>query len=205
MGGDGGRGERGQPVVRASGGAGCVGCSGCRGGVPAVAAGGGHPAGDRPADRTGPVRGVRDRAGPPGAGVEVLERIADGLGVPRVYLRLSGDAENTYPGGEVVTGSPEEVAEMNRRLLLANAGVAFVGQRVDGLGELLTPPDPTPVPLPTRIEGIHVAQVRNTTRQLGRAGSGPPTPTRRYSVPPPRGRRNCWGCRVPSRSNRRCW
>ncbi|MGH3710945.1 MAG: hypothetical protein ACRDRQ_23195, partial [Pseudonocardiaceae bacterium] len=65
--------------------------------------------------------------------MEVLERIADGLGVPRVYLRLSGE--------------PEEVAEMNRRLLLANAGVAFVGQRVDGLGELLTPPDPTPVPL----------------------------------------------------------
>jgi transcriptional regulator with XRE-family HTH domain len=103
--------------------------------------------------------------------VEVLERIADGLGVPRVYLHLSGDAENAYPGGSVVTGSPEEVAEMYRRVLLANAGVALVGQRVDGLGELLTPPDPAPVPLPTRVEAIHVAQVRGMTRQLGRAGS----------------------------------
>jgi transcriptional regulator with XRE-family HTH domain len=103
--------------------------------------------------------------------VELLERIADGLGVPRSYLRLSGDAENAYSGGVAVTAlSGEVVEEMRRRVLLANAGVSLAGRQVDKLGELLTLPDPAPVALPTRIEGIHVAQVRNTTRRLGAAG-----------------------------------
>jgi hypothetical protein len=42
--------------------------------------------------------------------VEVLERIADGLNVPRVYLCLLDDAKDAYPGK--ITGSPEEVEEM---------------------------------------------------------------------------------------------
>jgi transcriptional regulator with XRE-family HTH domain len=104
--------------------------------------------------------------------VTVLERIADGLGVPREYLRLAGGgrAEGAYPGNEA--DSLEEVdEEMYRRVLLAWAGVAVAGRPVDKLGELMVLPGPAPMPLPARIDGIHVAQVRNLTRRLGEAES----------------------------------
>jgi transcriptional regulator with XRE-family HTH domain len=104
--------------------------------------------------------------------VTVLERIVDGLGVPRAFMRLSGGADDTYSGGDVVPESPEEVEEMYRRVLLANAGVSVVGRPVDKLGELLALPDPAPVPLPSRIDWVHVVQVRDLTRRLGKAGSG---------------------------------
>ena len=106
--------------------------------------------------------------------VTVLERIADGLGVPRAVMRLSGGpdgADGAYPDRDAVTDSPQEVEEMYRRVLLANAGVAVVGRPVDKLGELLALPDPAPVPLPSRIDGVHVAQVRDLTRRLGKAGN----------------------------------
>jgi transcriptional regulator with XRE-family HTH domain len=80
--------------------------------------------------------------------VMVLERICDGLGVPREFMRLSGPADGAYPGRGTVTGSPEEVdEEMLRRVLLA-AGIAVVGQPMPKLGELLALPGPSPVPLP---------------------------------------------------------
>jgi transcriptional regulator with XRE-family HTH domain len=41
--------------------------------------------------------------------VTVLERIADGLEVPRAFMRLSGGTDDTYSGGDVVAESPEEV------------------------------------------------------------------------------------------------
>ncbi len=108
--------------------------------------------------------------------VTVLERIADGLEVPRAFMRLAGGADGAdgaYPDRDAVTGSPEEVdEEMYRRVLLANAGVAVVGRPVDKLGELLALPDPAPVPLPSRIDWVQVAQVRDLTRRLGKAGSG---------------------------------
>jgi transcriptional regulator with XRE-family HTH domain len=104
--------------------------------------------------------------------VTVLERIADGLEVPRAFMRLSGGTDGTYSGEDVVLGSPEEVEEMYRRVLLASAGVSVVGRPVDKLGEFLVLPGPAPVPLPSRIDGIHVAQVRDLTRRLGKAGSG---------------------------------
>jgi hypothetical protein len=105
--------------------------------------------------------------------VTVLERICDGLGVPRELMRLAGRAgDSAYPGEVTVTDLPEGVVEeMRRRVLLANAGVAIASRPVDKLGELLALPDPAPVPLPTRIDGIHIAQVRNLTRQLGEAGN----------------------------------
>jgi transcriptional regulator with XRE-family HTH domain len=106
--------------------------------------------------------------------VTVLERIADGLEVPRAFMRLSGGADvgdGAYPGGDAVPEAPEEVEEMYRRVLLANAGVSVVGRPVDKLGELLALPDPAPVPLPSRIDGVHVVQVRNLTRRLGKAGN----------------------------------
>jgi transcriptional regulator with XRE-family HTH domain len=100
--------------------------------------------------------------------VELLERIADGLSVPRAYLRLLDDPENAYPEGVTVTGSPQEVEEeMLRRVLLA-AGVSLAGGQI---ATLRTRTRPAPVPLPARIEGIQVAQVRSLTRQLGEAAN----------------------------------
>jgi hypothetical protein len=104
--------------------------------------------------------------------VTVLERIVDGLGVPRELIRLSGHTQGAYPEEVTITDLPEGVVEeMRRRVLLANAGVAVVGRPVAKLGELLALPAPAPVPLPARIDGIHVAQVRNLTRQLGAASN----------------------------------
>jgi transcriptional regulator with XRE-family HTH domain len=108
--------------------------------------------------------------------VAVLERIADGLAVPRAFMRLSDGTEDAYASKNVVTSSPEEVEEMYRRALLATGGVAVVGRPVDKLGELLALPDPPPVPLPARIDGIHVAQVRNLTWQLGAASNASTDP-----------------------------
>lgn len=109
--------------------------------------------------------------------VTVLERICDGLGVPREFMRLSGRADGAYPGGVTVIGSPEEVdEEMLRRVLLATAGVAIVGRPVPKLGELMALPGPSPVPLPSRVDGVHVAQVRNLTRRLGTAGNAETAP-----------------------------
>ncbi len=99
--------------------------------------------------------------------VMVLERIADGLGVPRALMRLSGGADvgdGAYP-------DPEEVAAMYRRALLAGAGVAFAGRPVDKLGELLALPAPVPVALPSRIDWVHVARVRDLTQRLGSASN----------------------------------
>jgi transcriptional regulator with XRE-family HTH domain len=103
--------------------------------------------------------------------VMVLERIVDGLEVPRAFMRLSGGAEGAYPGGDVVAESPEEVEETHRRVLLASAGVSVVGRPVDKLGELIALPGPAPVPLPSRIDWVQVAQVRNLTQRLGAAGN----------------------------------
>ncbi|MGH3902516.1 MAG: helix-turn-helix domain-containing protein [Pseudonocardiaceae bacterium] len=101
----------------------------------------------------------------------VLERIADGLGVPRAFMRLSGGADGTYPGKDAIPDSSEEVEETHRRVLLASAGVAVVGRPVDKLGELLALPDPAPAPLPSRNDWVQVAQVRDLTRRLGEAGN----------------------------------
>ena len=102
--------------------------------------------------------------------VMVLERICDGLDVPRAYMRLAGVVEGAYPGG--VTSRRAEVdEEMYRRGLLGLAGVAFAGEPVLTLGKLVALPGPSPVPVPSRVEGIHVARVRTLTRRLGEAGN----------------------------------
>ena len=80
--------------------------------------------------------------------VTVLERICDGLGVPREFMRLSGGAQGgvgAYAGG--VTDISEEMeAEMHRRMLLA-AGIAVMGQPVSRLRELPALP---PLDLPNQ-------------------------------------------------------
>ncbi|MGH3771533.1 MAG: helix-turn-helix domain-containing protein [Pseudonocardiaceae bacterium] len=104
--------------------------------------------------------------------VNVLERVCDGLEVPRGYMRLAGCAEcgvGAYSGG--VADVPEEVAEEVRRRVLLAAGINVAVQsapRLDGLPRL---PGPAPVPLPSRVDGIHVAQVRKLTRRLGAASN----------------------------------
>lgn len=105
----------------------------------------------------------------------VLERIADGLGVPRTFMRLSGGLDGAYPDKHAVTNSPEEVEEMRRRVLLANAGVAVVGRPVDKLGELLALPDPASVPLPSRQSRqlrLYRPGGAQRRRRAGRAAAG---------------------------------
>ncbi len=113
--------------------------------------------------------------------VTVLERICAGLGIPPAYLRLAGHAEDgdgAYPGkdDEDADTRKEVDEQMYRRALLATAGVSVVGRPVHKLGELLELPEPDPVPLPDRIEGIHVTQVRNLTWRLGAASNAGTAP-----------------------------
>jgi len=105
--------------------------------------------------------------------VIVLERIADGLGIPRVWMRLAGVAGSeggSYGGEGTVADSPEEViAEMFRRHLLALGAISSVGSAV--VGELVELPGPAPVSLPSQLSYDHVRQVRDLTRRLGEAGN----------------------------------
>jgi transcriptional regulator with XRE-family HTH domain len=105
--------------------------------------------------------------------VIVLERIADGLGIPRVWMRLAGvagSADGSYGGEGTVADSPEEViAAMFRRHLLALGAISAVGSAV--VGELVELPGPAPVSLPSQLSYDHVRQVRDLTRRLGEAGN----------------------------------
>ncbi|MGH3695390.1 MAG: helix-turn-helix domain-containing protein [Pseudonocardiaceae bacterium] len=103
--------------------------------------------------------------------VTVLERIADGLGIPRAWMRLAGVAgseEGSY-GGEGADPPEEVIAEMFRRHLLALGAIAAVDAVV--VGELVELPGPAPVPLPSQLSPVHVGQVRDLTRRLGEAGN----------------------------------
>ncbi|MGH3829366.1 MAG: helix-turn-helix domain-containing protein [Pseudonocardiaceae bacterium] len=107
--------------------------------------------------------------------VTVLERVCDGLGVPRGYMRLAGGAEigvGPYASGGTVV--PEEVAEAMRRRVLLAYGLSVVAGEVPSLER--RPTLPGPVPLPSRIDGIHVAQVRKLTRRLGDASNADTDP-----------------------------
>ncbi len=103
----------------------------------------------------------------------LLERIAEGLGIPRELIGLSwygSDGASAYPG-PITVQPPEGVTEaMRRRALLAAAGVAVVGQPIKQLGELLDLPGPPPVGLPSRVSSAHVTKVRDLTQSLLAAG-----------------------------------
>jgi transcriptional regulator with XRE-family HTH domain len=105
--------------------------------------------------------------------VMVLERIADGLGIPRARMRLAdvaGSEDGSYGGeGTVDDPSEEVIAAMFRRHLLALGAVTAVGRAV--VGELVELPGPAPVPLPSQLSHDHVRQVRDLTRRLGEAGN----------------------------------
>ncbi|MGH3828222.1 MAG: helix-turn-helix domain-containing protein [Pseudonocardiaceae bacterium] len=91
--------------------------------------------------------------------VWVLERIADGLGVPRAWMGLS------Y--GEQAPNPPSVEKEMDgagkRRVLVATASTAAMGQVCVGPPELALP---TEQPLPARLEMSHVHTVVAVTEQL---------------------------------------
>lgn len=125
----------------------------------------------------------------------VLERIAEGLGIPRELMGLSWRATDgtdarqneTYSEGVTVAETPEGVsADMLRRHVLALGATAAFGASVKGLGELLDLPRlVSAAPLPSRIFAVHVAQVRDLTQLLGA--------TREGARPGP-GSEQCGGC-----------
>ncbi len=93
--------------------------------------------------------------------VRVLERIADGLGIPRARMGLSYGETGPDPAPIA-----QEVNEaVKRRILLA----AMVNEPFLNLrGEPVTLPLPTPStdPLPSRVGMTHVRAVRTVTEQL---------------------------------------
>ncbi|MGH3816620.1 MAG: helix-turn-helix domain-containing protein [Pseudonocardiaceae bacterium] len=90
--------------------------------------------------------------------VWVLERIADGLGVPRARMGLSyGEQRPDAPSAEEVDG------DMRRRALLATTTAAALGQAFLGLTELTLP---SGQPLPARLDMSHVHTVAAVTERL---------------------------------------
>jgi transcriptional regulator with XRE-family HTH domain len=106
---------------------------------------------------------------------QVLVRIADGLGIPRELMNL-GPTQGTgaYPGsGGLLERTEEEIATRRRRVIMALGTTAYAaqGQPVRDLEPRPEPlgPAQAPIPLPSRIQGIHVVKVRELTRKLEEA------------------------------------
>ncbi len=104
--------------------------------------------------------------------VTVFERIADGLGMPRGYLRVGGAdgagcRDGGYAGGEG-DPDPEVDEEMRRRALIAATSLAALGHVVQGMGELaeLALPRTGEAPLPSRLSMSHVQAIEAVTEQL---------------------------------------
>ncbi|MGH3820587.1 MAG: hypothetical protein ACRDRE_23125 [Pseudonocardiaceae bacterium] len=91
--------------------------------------------------------------------VQVLERIAGGLGIPLAWIRLSD--------GAGTLDSPPAVAEVDqdrkRRVLLATTTNAALGQAFLGVDELALPAGQ---PLPSRLEMSHVHTITAVTGRL---------------------------------------
>ncbi|MGH3911252.1 MAG: hypothetical protein ACRDRM_10535, partial [Pseudonocardiaceae bacterium] len=104
--------------------------------------------------------------------VWLLERIADGLSIPRGHLRLSGadDGDGAYPrtGSDTAGGDTdaEVEEEMRRRALIAATSLAALGKVVQGLGELAELALPSTESLPARLSMAHVQAVEAVTEQL---------------------------------------
>jgi transcriptional regulator with XRE-family HTH domain len=105
---------------------------------------------------------------------DVHERIATGLGIPPELMGMSWwGPDGTYCGGVTGANTPKGVsAEMLRRHLIALGGTAAFGAQLKGLGQLLGELGGLePVPLPSRLGWVHVAQVRDLTRRLAEASN----------------------------------
>ena len=99
--------------------------------------------------------------------VTVLERICDGLGIPRELMGLSYGKDGAYGGDEVtVTGPPEGVTDevLRRHFIAGLASAAFGRPLLAGL--LDPPPPPGGIPLPSRLSLGDVADLRAGTEQL---------------------------------------
>ncbi|MDQ4032176.1 MAG: helix-turn-helix transcriptional regulator [Actinomycetota bacterium] len=95
--------------------------------------------------------------------VDVLERICDGLGIERGWMRLgSADAERSAYAREDEAAWKAVTDEMRRRALLAAAGAAALSGH-PLLGELVTLPVPAQAPLPSRLGMTDVAEVDSLT------------------------------------------
>ncbi|MGH4021085.1 MAG: hypothetical protein ACRDT0_18040, partial [Pseudonocardiaceae bacterium] len=102
----------------------------------------------------------------------VLERIADGLGVPRGWMRLAyaeDAASNTAP--QDVGQTPQEVADaMKRRTVVITGSVAVFGGSVVGYGEAGELPAPSypasDEPLPARLGMSDVVGLEQETERL---------------------------------------
>ena len=92
--------------------------------------------------------------------VEVLERIANGLGIPRAWIGLS------YGEQEPAKDKTTEDEDVKRRALITATTIAALGQVVQGLGEFTELALPTGQPLPSRLSTAHVHTVRAITDQL---------------------------------------
>ncbi|MDQ3275831.1 MAG: helix-turn-helix domain-containing protein [Actinomycetota bacterium] len=95
--------------------------------------------------------------------VDVLERICDGLGIERGWLRLaSADAGGSAYAREDEAAWKAVTDEMRRRALMAAAGAAAL-PGLPLLGELLSLPAPPEAPLPSRLGMADVAEVDSMT------------------------------------------
>ncbi|MBV8540023.1 MAG: hypothetical protein JO063_12455 [Pseudonocardiales bacterium] len=94
--------------------------------------------------------------------VWVLERIADGLGIPRAWMGLSYGEE----GPEAPSIETEVSEDMQRRALIAATLAAAVGQAVQGVGEPIEIVPAHVGPLPSRLGIPHVRVVRAVTDRL---------------------------------------
>jgi transcriptional regulator with XRE-family HTH domain len=111
----------------------------------------------------------------------VLDRIANGLGIPREFMGLSYGQCGTYPEG-VTVADPQGAEDMLRRHLLALGTIAAFGATIKGLGEL-TPDVSVPgVPggIPARIGAADLEMIRQHTeyvRTLARTHGGQALPS----------------------------
>ena len=98
--------------------------------------------------------------------VDVLERICDGMGIERRWMRLaSADAADSAYAREDEAAWKAVTDEMRRRALLAAAGAAALSGH-PLLGELVTLPAPAEAPLPSRLGLADVVEIERLTRHL---------------------------------------
>jgi transcriptional regulator with XRE-family HTH domain len=106
----------------------------------------------------------------------LLERIAEGLGIPREYMGLSYGDEGAYAEEVPVSDSPEgDDDEMRRRAVILSAPVALWGQSLFGKVPELPAPDWLVGRLPSRLGMMHVeavAELLTKLRALARAWGG---------------------------------
>ena len=100
--------------------------------------------------------------------VTVLERICDGLGIPRKLMGLSYGDSSAYRGEVTVAKpTPEEVDEdVQRRDALAVGFLATFGSVPSFVALLDRSAAPRDIPLPSRLGASDIAEIKNTTEQL---------------------------------------